>query len=104
EIRDLVLRLAQANPRGGYQRIVGELKGLGATVSPTTVGTWVRAAGFGAAGRRQGMTWRESIRTHRQSLLAVDFVTVDTIWLQRLYVLFFIEVGSRRVHLTGARK
>jgi len=47
------------------------------------------------------MTWREFIRTHRQSLLAVDFVTVDTIWLQRLYVLFFIEVGSRRVHLTG---
>ena len=47
------------------------------------------------------MTWREFIRTHRQSLLAVDFVTVDTIWLQRLSVLFFIEVGSRRVHLTG---
>jgi putative transposase len=101
EIRDLVLRLAQENPRWGYQRIVGELKGLGATVSPTTVRTWLRAAGLGPAGRRQGMTWREFIRTHRQSLLAVDFVTVDTIWLQRLYVLFFIEVGSRRVHLTG---
>ena len=101
EIRDLVLRLAHENPRWGYQRIVGELKGLGATVSPTTVRTWLRAAGLGPAGRRQGMTWREFIRTHRQSLLAVDFVTVDTIWLQRLYVLFFIEVGSRRVHLTG---
>jgi len=101
EIRDLVLRWAHENPRWGYQRIVGELKGLGATVSPTTVRTWLRAAGLGPAGRRQGMTWREFIRTHRQSLLAVDFVTVDTIWLQRLYVLFFIEVGSRRVHLTG---
>jgi len=101
ESRDLVLRLAHENPRWGYQRIVGELKGLGATVSPTTVRTWVRAAGLGPAGRRQGMTWREFIRTHRQSLLAVDFVTVDTIWLQRLSVLFFIEVGSRRVHLTG---
>ena len=101
EIRDLVLRLAHENPRWGYQRIVGELKGLGATVSPTTVRTWLRAAGLGPAGRRQGMTWREFIRTHRQSLLAVDFVTVDTIWLQRLSVLFFIEVGSRRVHLTG---
>ena len=47
------------------------------------------------------MTWREFIRTHRQSLLAVDFFTVETIWLQRLYVLFFIELGSRRVHVAG---
>ena len=41
------------------------------------------------------------MRTHRHSLLAVDFFTVETLWLQRLYVLFFIEVGSRRVHLAG---
>src|SRR5687767_13725527 len=47
------------------------------------------------------MTWREFVRAHRQSMLAVDFFTVETIWLQRLYVLFFIELGSRRVHLAG---
>jgi putative transposase len=47
------------------------------------------------------MTWREFVRAHRQSLLAVDFFTVETIWLQRLYILFFIELGSRRVHLAG---
>jgi putative transposase len=47
------------------------------------------------------MTWREFTRAHRQSLLAVDFFTVETIWLQRLYVLFFIELGSRRVHVAG---
>jgi putative transposase len=47
------------------------------------------------------MSWREFVRAHRGSLLAVDFFTVETIWLQRLYVLFFIELGSRRVHLAG---
>src|SRR5262245_2370072 len=50
---------------------------------------------------RGNTTWREFVRAHRQSLLAVDFFTVETIWLQRLYVLFFIELGSRRVHVAG---
>jgi transposase InsO family protein len=101
DIRELVLRLARENPRWGYQRIVGELKGLGVVISATTVRTWLREAGLGPAGTRGGTTWREFLRTHRQSLLAVDFFTVDTIWLQRLYVLFFIELGSRRVHVAG---
>ena len=101
EIRDLVLRLARDNPRWGYQRIVGELKGLGIRVSATTVRTWLRATGLGPSGTRRGVTWCEFVRTHRHSLLAVDFFTVETLWLQRLYVLFFIELGSRRVHLAG---
>src|SRR5262249_5843244 len=100
-VRMLAIRLGHENPRWGYQRIVGELKGLGVTVSATTVRTWLRVAGIGPVGTRHGMTWREFIRTHRQSLLAVDFFTVETIWLQRLYVLFFIELGSRRVHVAG---
>ena len=101
EIRALVIRLARENPRWGYQRIVGELKGLGMVVSATTVRTWLRAEGLGPAGTRGGMTWREFMRAHRRSMLAVDFFTVETIWLQRLYVLFFIELGSRRVHVAG---
>jgi transposase InsO family protein len=47
------------------------------------------------------MTWREFVRAHRRSMLAVDFFTVETMWLQRLYVLFFIELGTRRVHVSG---
>ena len=101
DIRQLAVRLARENPRWGYQRIVGELKGLGVVVSPTTVRNWLREAGLGPVGTRRGMTWREFIRTHRHNMLAVDFFTVETIWLQRLYVLFFIELGSRRVHLAG---
>jgi putative transposase len=101
EIRALVLRLARENRRWGYQRIVGELKGLGIAVSATTVRTWLRAAGLGPAGTRGGMSWREFVRAHRDTMLAVDFFTVETIWLQRVYVLFFIELKSRRVHLAG---
>jgi putative transposase len=104
EIRALVVRLARDNPRWGYQRIVGELKGLGMTVSATTVRTWLRAEGLGPAATRGVMTWREFMRAHRRSMLAVDFLTVETIWLQRLYVLFFIELGSRRVHLAGCTR
>src|SRR5256885_4323292 len=101
EIRDLVLRLARENPQWGYPRIVGELKGLGITVSATTVRAWLRAAGLGPVGKRGKTTWREFVRAHRESLLAVDFFTVEAVWLQRLYVLFFIALGSRRVHVAG---
>src|SRR5262249_41285507 len=87
--------------RGGCRRIVGELKGLGITLSATTVRTWLRTAGLGPAGTRPGGAWRQFVRAHRRSIWAVDFFTVETIWLQRLYVLFFIELGSRRVHLAG---
>jgi hypothetical protein len=83
ELRALVLRLGRENPRWGYQRIVGELKGLGIAVSATTVRAWLRAAGFGPAGKRREKNWREFVRLHRHAMLAVDFFTVETIWLRR---------------------
>jgi putative transposase len=96
-----VLRLARENPRWGYQRIVGELLGLGITVSATTVRKILRQSGFGPAGERAGLSWRSFLRAQATSMLAVDFFTVETVSLRRLYVLFFIELGSRRVHLAG---
>jgi transposase InsO family protein len=101
EIRQLVLRLARENPRWGYQRIVGELNGLGFTVSATTVKKLLLQAGLGPAGSRSGLTWRAFLRAQAKSMLAVDFFTVETISLQRVYVLFFIELGNRSVHLAG---
>jgi putative transposase len=62
EIRELVVRLARENPRWGYQRIAGELGGLGAPLSATTVRKLLREAGLGPAGKRAGLTWREFIR------------------------------------------
>ena len=99
--RALIVRLARENPRWGYQRIVGELKGLGIVVSATTVRKILREEQLGPAGKRKGPSWREFLRAQARSIVAVDFFTVDTVWLQRLYVLFFIEVASRRVHLAG---
>lgn len=101
EIRELVLRLARENPRWGYQRIAGELRGLGVTVSATTVRKILSQAGLGPVGERTGLSWRAFLRAQAHSMIAVDFFTVETVRLQRLYVLFFIELGSRRVHLAG---
>lgn len=101
-IRALVLRLARENPRWGYQRIVGELAGLGISVSATSVRKILVAGGLGPAGRRSGgPSWSEFIRAQAESMIACDFFTVDTIFLRRIYVLFFIEISTRRVHLAG---
>ena len=101
DVRALVLRLARENPRWGYQRVVGELLGLGYGVSATTVRKILRQAGLGPAGERPGPSWRAFLRSQAASMLAVDFFTVETVSLRRLYVLFFIELGSRRSHLAG---
>jgi putative transposase len=79
----------------------GELKDLGIVVSATTVKKILREEQLGPAGKRKGPSWREFLRAQAKSVVAVDFFTVDTVWLQRLHVLFFIEVGSRCVHLAG---
>ena len=101
EIRELVLRLARENPRWGYQRIVGELAGVGVRVSATTVAKILRQAGVPPARSRVGLSWRKFLRAHANSIIACDFFTVETLWLGRLYVLFFLELGTRRVHLAG---
>jgi putative transposase len=101
EIRTLVLRLTRENPRWGYQRIVGELNNLGINVSATTVRKILREAGLGPTRERSGPSWRAFVRAQAQSMLAVDFFTVETLSLQRLYVLFFIELGSRRARVAG---
>jgi putative transposase len=101
EIRKLVLRLARENPRWGYQRIAGELRGLGLEVSATTVRTLLREGSRGPAGERARLSWRAFLRTQAHSMIAADFFTIETVWLERLYVLFFIELGRRRIHLTA---
>ena len=97
DIQQLIIRLARENPRWGYQRIRGELQQLGARVSATTIRTLLRRHGLDPAPRRVATTWRAFLRQQAAGIMACDFFTVDTVWLRRLYVLFFIELRSRRV-------
>ena len=86
---------------GGTNGSSEKLNGLGLAVSATTVKKILAQAGLGPVGSRSGLSWRAFLRAQAKSMLAVDFFTVETISLQRLYVLFFIELGNRRVHLAG---
>jgi transposase InsO family protein len=99
-LRELVLRLGRENPSWGCVRIQGELRKLGIRVGATTIRSILRRSGFGPAPRR-GPSWSEFLRVQAHGMVACDFFTVETAWLRTLYVLFFVEHGSRRVHLAG---
>src|SRR6266498_1425243 len=98
-VTELVVRLGRENPRWGCVRIQGELRKLGIRVGATTIRSVPRRSGCGPAPRRGGPSWGEFLRAQAQGMWACDFFTVETAWLRTLYVLFFIEHGSRRVRL-----
>ena len=100
-IARLAVRLAKENPLWGYRRIHGELTKLGVTVAPSTACEILRSSGTGPAPRRDGPTWRQFLHAQAAGILAVDFLHVDTVLLNRLYVLIFIEHDTRRMHPGG---
>jgi transposase InsO family protein len=104
EVQELVLRLACENPRWGYRRICGELSKLGLHVSSTSVRRLLARAKLKPAPRRTGPNWREFLRAQAASIVACDFFTVETVFLRRYYVLFFIAHASRRVWFAGCTK
>lgn len=104
QIVALILRLAGENPRWGYRRIQGELKKLGISASATSIRTVLLGNGLQPAPRRPSVTWQAFLRAQAAGIIATDFFTVETVWLTTLYVLFIIELGTRRVRLIGVTR
>jgi putative transposase len=100
-IKTLIVRMARENPAWGHRRIQGELARLGHAIAASTVWEILHAAGIDPARRRTGPTWREFLAAQAHAIIACDFLVVETVLLQRLYVLVFIEHGTRRLHLAG---
>ncbi|MFN0092687.1 MAG: hypothetical protein ACKVWR_20830 [Acidimicrobiales bacterium] len=97
----MVLRLDSENPAWGYRRVHGELVGLGHKIAASTVWKILRDAGRDPTPSRTGPSWSAFIRSQASAVIATDFFTVDTALLRRFYVLFFIEIDTRIVHLGG---
>jgi transposase len=97
----LVVRLARENPCWGYRRIVGELRGLGISISATSVRTILIRHGLPPASQRDEQSWRDFLRQHAATTLACDFFTVETAWLKRIYILFFLSLESRRIEFVA---
>jgi putative transposase len=100
-VQALVVQLARENPSWGYRRIVGELRGLGLSISATSVRTILIRHGLPPAPQRDELSWRNFLRQQAATTLACDFFTVETAWLKRIYVLFFISLERRRIEFVA---
>jgi hypothetical protein len=106
ELSALIVRLARENPRWGYGRIQGELAKLGQRVGCSTIRDLLKRQRVPPAPERarHGPTWRTFLRHYQQQVLAADFFAVESVLLQTIYALFFIEVRTRRVYLAGCTR
>jgi putative transposase len=97
----LVVRLARENPTWGYRRIHGELSATGVDLAASSVWNVLQRHGLDPSPDRRGPSWAEFLKSQATTMLACNFFTVDTVLLKQLYVLFFIELATRSVFVTG---
>ena len=102
ELEALVVRLARENAAWGYRRIVGELSGLGFSVSASSVRAILIRHRLPPAPERDGLSWRLFLRQQAATMLACDFLTVEIVWLTRIYVLFFVSLERRRIEFVAS--
>jgi len=105
EIVELVLRIARESPTWGYDRIQGALANLGHRISNTTVANILKIHGIEPApDRKRQSTWKSFLEAHWDVLASVDFTTIE-VWtksgLVTCYLLFVMELATRRVHFAG---
>jgi transposase InsO family protein len=105
DLEDWVVKMATENRGWGYDRIAGSLADLGCTISDQTVGNILKRRGIPTApDRKKTTTWREFICSHLDVLWATDFFSTE-VWtlggLVTFYVLFFIKLDTREVHIAG---
>jgi hypothetical protein len=100
---ELILRMARENARWGCVRICGELRKLGIRVGATTIRTLLRRHGLGPAPRRLGPSWTQFLRAQAEGIVACDLLTVETIRLKTLHVLFFIQLRPGGSFSPGSR-
>jgi transposase InsO family protein len=105
EIEQLIIRFARENRSWGYDRIAGAMANFGHRVSDQTVGNILKRHALPPAPEREKTTpWKEFIRSHMDVLAATDFFTAE-VWtksgLVTYYVLFFMHLATRRVHIAG---
>jgi putative transposase len=104
-IVDLVLRMALENPSWGYTRIRGALANLGHQVGRGTVANILKENGIDPAPERDAHTrWSTFLKAHWECLTATDFLSVEVFTIKGLvthYVLFFIDIATRSVHVAG---
>jgi transposase InsO family protein len=106
EVIELVLRMARENPRWGYDRIQGSLANLGHLISNTCVAGILKANGIDPEpDRKRQSTWKSFLQAHCDVLASVDFTTIE-VWtkggLITVYLLFVMELATRRVHFAGS--
>jgi putative transposase len=106
EVEQLVVRMAAENRTWGYRRIQGALANLGHAIDAITVRNILRRHHMEPAPQRRqaGMSWSQFLTLHWKVLAATDFFTVEVAtWhgLVTYYVLFVMELATRRVEIAG---